>query len=339
MSKKVKYDFSKETIEKRRTFPTWRVIVLILLLVVQVFCVAGIIFYKPTPQDRIDSYEIYIEPRADGTLDMEYKLHWTPLVDEPLEDIYIGVANPNYSIISYSDNIKDIDKQNEDDMCTMKVIFKNAYEKNQAFDFSIKINQGSILCEEDGKKFYEFIPGWFNETPVCDYSFYWKSNENIIFSNSKVENDGWLNWTGSMDVGEYRILRVEYKEFNATATYFKEFDDSGVYNGLKEDRWAFIALMSFIIVVLLVIQLHMLDCFVSYYRGRGFFHGYGHHVYIYGRRNPRYDKECARHSGSHGGRGGIGGCACACACACAGGGRAGCSQKDTYSNNNEKQRR
>ena len=60
---------------------------------------------------------------------------------------------------------------------------------------------------------------------------------------------------------------------------------------------------------------------------------HGYYIHTYGRSNPHYirarDRYNATHSRSSGGRSG-GGCACACACACAGGGRAGCSQKDTY---------
>jgi Asp-tRNA(Asn)/Glu-tRNA(Gln) amidotransferase A subunit family amidase len=54
-------------------------------------------------------------------------------------------------------------------------------------------------------------------------------------------------------------------------------------------------------------------------------------MHTYGRPNPHYIRARNAYNATHRSRGGgSGGCACACACACAGGGRAGCSQKDTY---------
>ena len=133
-----------------------------------------------------------------------------------------------------------------------------------------------------------------------------------------------------MEEGEYRLLRVNYKEFNAPTTFYQEFDDSGVGSALDEDRLTIILVLLVVICFCVIAIAHSIDCFVSYYRGRGFFRGYGHHMYIYGRRNKYYEEEASKHVASHGGRGHSGGgCACACACACAGGGRAGCSQKDT----------
>ena len=81
---------------------------------------------------------------------------------------------------------------------------------------------------------------------------------------------------------------------------------------------------------MLVGELFIVDSYVSYNRGRGFLRGYGHPLHVYGYSNPRYtEAQMEKSGGSHRGgtyRGG----GCACACACAGGGRAGCSQKDTY---------
>lgn len=326
------YDFSEDAIKRRRTFPKSKLWMLIGLIAVIAGCILGIIFIKPLPKDRIEKYEIYIEPQSDGTLNIEYKIRWTPLdTGEPLSWIYIGVANPNYTVLDHSSNIASIERYEDGrGQCHMDVDFVKKYYSYDTFDFSIKVNQKNMLCEQNGYKFYEFVPCWFNEISVESYSFNWKASDNILSSNAQNTQNGYLNWSGSMEAGEYRLLRVDYKEFNAPTTFYLEFDDSGVGNTLSEDRIAIIMVMIFVIGVCLVAIAHILDCFVSYHRGRGFFRGYGHHMYIYGRRNKKYDEEAAKHSSSHGGRGHSGGgCACACACACAGGGRAGCSQKDT----------
>lgn len=329
--KKSIYDFSEEAIKKRRTFPTPRLILLIALIIVQVFFVLFMIFYEPTPQDKIEKYEIFVTPKDDGTLDIEYKIRWMPLdTSEPLSWVYIGVPNPEYTVLEYSSNIKSIEKYYDDyDMCHMDIEFKNNYVANQVFNFSVKINQRYMLCEDNGNKFYELVPCWFNSINVENYSFNWYDNGKISSSNSATKNGNWLNWSGSMEAGEYRLLRVNYSEFNAPTVRYQSFDDSGVGNSLEDDKWTAVFFGILIISFCFIVELFIIDCFVSYHRGRGFFRGYGHHMYIYGRSNPKYKEAEVRHNASHGGRGhGGGGCACACACACAGGGRAGCSQKD-----------
>jgi hypothetical protein len=70
--KQKKYDFSKETIKKRRAFPTAKTILLVCLVVLQVICVLGIIFYNPSPQDVIEKYNIYVTPNDDGSLNIDY---------------------------------------------------------------------------------------------------------------------------------------------------------------------------------------------------------------------------------------------------------------------------
>lgn len=327
----LKHDFSEKAIKSRRKFPKLNTFLIILFLALEVACVLFMIFFNPPLQDRIDKYDVYVSPRADGTLDIEYKLLWTPLdALEPLEWVYVGLANPNFTILEHSSNIDYIEEYSDDyGECHIDIYFKDNYYKNQALEFSFKINQRDMLCKKDGRLFYEFIPCWFNATPISSYSFNWRASTNILSSNADYQAGEWLCWNGAMDCGEYRALQIEYKEFNAQATSYSAFDDSNVYNELREAKIGVYVICSFIIAILIFFQVVMVDSFVSYGRGRGFLHVHGHHVHIYGHKNPDYiearDKHLASHSGSRGGGGG-----CACACACAGGGRAGCSQKDTY---------
>ena len=327
------YDFSKEAIKNRRTYPKSKLWVLIALAVVIALCILAMIFINPAPIDRIDTYEIFVEPRDDGSLDIEYKIRWTPLdLNQPLSWVYIGVPNPNYTVLEHSSNIEKIEKYYDNNgQCHMDIDFVRNYYRNDTFDFSVKINQKNMLCEQNGQKFYQLVPCWFNSVPVEYYSFNWKNSDNISSSNATSQRGEYLNWSGSMEEGEYRLLNVSYKEFNAPTTFFKEFDDSGVGSTISDDKLTVITVSSAIILMCLIAIAYTLDCFVSYYRGRGFIRGYGHYVHIYGRKNKRYEDEALKHVSTHGGRGHSGGgCACACACACAGGGRAGCSQKDTY---------
>lgn len=64
------------------------------------------------PLDEIQYYEVKIDPRTDGTLDMHYTLVWKVLDDKsegPLE--WIKVGNPNFhvdEIVGISENIDEI---------------------------------------------------------------------------------------------------------------------------------------------------------------------------------------------------------------------------------------
>ena len=327
--------YSPETVREKRKFPKGYTVLLVILIILQILMILGGIFYKSSPKDRIDSYVVYVTPWADGTLDIEYKIKWTALdSSEPLTWVEIGMANPNFAINGgYSNNIDRIVKRiDSDGYCSAKIYFKDSYIGGESFYFEFSVTQRNILCEDNGTYFHELVPSWFNEIPVTSYAFYWLDSNNVIGANADSFNGIWHKWEGSLEPGDYRLLKVNYSEFNAPTVYYREFDDRGAFNALAEDKYGVWALIAIFLIVTIVFEVYIIDAYVSYNRGRGFLTGYGHSVHTYGYRNPRYIAAHRANTSSHhsgrGGRGG-GGCACACACACAGGGRAGCSQKDT----------
>lgn len=334
----VSHDFSEEGIRKKRKFPIANTVLIAFLILLQIGLVFFAIFYDPKPQDKIEEYSITVEPREDGTLDIRYDITWTPLdEDEPLTWIRVGIANPNvtYYPSLLSDTIQAVTLDEDDDYVAAIVDLKQAYRAGEAFTFSFTLRQGSLLCKDADGWLYSFVPGWFNATPVEHYTFRWKNSDAIRTTNAARRDGEWLVWEGSMPCGSYVSMDVRYDEQafdGASWVNHVPFDDSGVYDQLKDDKAAIIALAVVGIILLLVFEILLLDSHVSYSRGRGFLHGHGHYIHVYGYSNPLYirarDEYNRTHASSGGGRSG-GGCACACACACAGGGRAGCSQKDT----------
>jgi len=328
------YDFSPNTIERKRKFPLLSTVALCVLIVVQIVCVLVILLYHPRPQDVIEDYTIYISPREDGSLDIKYSFTWTPLdTSEDLTWVEIGMANAYFTLLDdHSNNIEKIKHYADDEgYCYAQVYFTRPYSSGETFDFYFTVNQKRILATDGVEQFYEFIPGWFNYTHVNHYSFHFKKYGDIASFNGDDQDSQWLIWEGVLDPGYFVRMRVNYRSFDAQAVSYERFSGEGCYDGLSSDKTTLTVLLMVIIVVALVMQLSIIDSFVSYSRGRGFLRGYGHPVHVYGRVNPKYVSEAEKHSGSRGGGGGRG-CACACACACAGGGRAGCSQKDTYYN-------
>jgi len=332
MKKKSKenYDFSPETVARKRKFPLFNKILIGILLVAQIVCLLRILFYQPSPQDIIDNYTIFVTPKEDGSLDVNYRFTWTPLdSNEPLTWVEIGMANEYFTTLdNHSDNISKIKRYVDDDgYCYAQIYFEQPYHSGSTLDFYFTVNQKQILATDGTEVFYEFIPGWFNYTQVKHYAFHFYKYGDIASFNGNDQDSHWLIWEGSLDYGHAVRMRVNYNEFDAHTVKYRRFDGDGLYNGLASDKHSSTFMMIFLMAIMFIVELGIIDAYISYHRGRGFLRGYGHPVHTYGRVNPHYTRAANQHrSHSGGGRG----CACACACACAGGGRAGCSQKDTY---------
>ncbi len=327
--------YSKEVIRRKRTFPTARAIGLAVLLIVQLLIITGALLYTPTPQDRIEHYELIASPREDGTVDLEYRFIWTAL--DPSEDltwIEIGMPNEYFSFYkeSLSSNIASYETYVDGDYISARLYLDRPYKSGESLTFSFRVRQQELLCRNDTGYHYELIPGWFNATPVESYRFVWKGTPSPLSSNTTNQQNGDLIWEGSMPCGTYVSMQVYYDEAafaGSDVVEYQPFNDAQVADDLQASKNGLIFLACIACLLMLITQLYMIDGVVSYHRGRGFLTGYGHHVHIYGRTNAVYRRERDKHTSS-GSRSGGGGCACACACACAGGGRAGCSQKDTH---------
>jgi hypothetical protein len=330
-------DYTPEKIKKNRTFPVWNTVWLVVCIILQIVFVIIAAVYDPQPQDVIKEYKITVEPREDGRLDIEYSFLWQALdPSEPLTWVEIGMANPNYTVdeSSLSDTISSYAKIKDEDYVALRLNFRKSYYGGDTLSFSFKITQGDMLCHKHMGYLYEYVPGWFNSTPVEHYEFRWKRSETCTHAERANVEDGYYVWYGRLNPGEYQKLYLEYSAEafeGAHSVAHYDFDDDGAYDALHEEKIGIVILMIFFDVVLLIIEIYIIDSYVSYSRGRGFLVGYGHRVHVYGRTNPHYISARNKHASSRGGGGGGRGCACACACACAGGGRAGCSRKDGFS--------
>ncbi len=334
MSKK----YTPEKIKKNRTFPTGNTVGLVFCILLQVAAILFAVFYTPQPQDVIKDYTVTVTPLEDGRLDIEYSFVWQALdTTEPLTWVEIGMPNRNYTVYeaSLSDNISRHLRVVDGDYVALRLDFTRPYKGGETLDFSFKITQNDMLCSTQGGYFYEFVPGWFNETPIEHYTFRWKQSDGIRFAEGARSNGiGYYVWSGSLDCGGYQKMYVGYDEdsfVSAQTVKHIPFDDDGAYNGLREEKGGIIALVVVAVIVMIIFEVYIIDSYVSYSRGRGFLVGYGHRVHVYGRTNPHYVSARNKYNSSRSGGGGGRGCACACACACAGGGRAGCSRKNGFS--------
>lgn len=329
MKEKTENQLKKEKkLKAERTFPVGYTILLVVIIAVQIGLIFLGIRYQPKPQDVIHQYNVTVQPLDDGSLDIEYHFVWEALdPSEELTWVEIGMPNGNYTVShnSFSSNILNCIPYTEDGYVSLRLYFNEAYIGGDVFEFFFKVNQRNMLCQNEQGYFYEFVPSWFNAIQVEQYEFVWRMEG----SRDHIQR-------GSLDCGEYNKMTIQYgqNDFAGCQTVkYEPFDDDGAYNELKEDKTGIIVLCCLGAALLIIAEVYIVDCYVSYGRGRGFITEYGAHVHVYGHTNPGYIRARRRYhartsSGRSGGR--SGGCACACACACAGGGRAGCSQKNTY---------
>ncbi len=337
---RVNAKYEEKYIKTNRTFPVSKAILMVVILVIQIGIIIAAFHFDPQPQDIIRQYNVTVDTRDDGSLDIHYHFVWEAVdTSEELTWIEIGMANSNYTVYpeSVSDTIYQYTQEDHDGEVYLVLDLDRAYTGGEVLEFSFKVNQKDMLCKDSKGYFYEFVPGWFNSTPVESYTFRWAEDGRIQSVSGAQQQDGYYTWSGSFDCGDYALMGVRYGQdsFTGCSTVpYQAFDDGGACNSLNEEKIAVIVLAVLGAVFLSIIQVWAVDSVVSYHRGRGFLTGHGYHVHAYGRSNPYYIRARDRHNAAQtrksGGRSG-GGCACACACACAGGGRAGCSQKDTYS--------
>ena len=318
--------YSEEDIKSNRRFPTWNTVLLGVIIAFQIGLILLGIFYQPKPQDVIHQYNVTVQPLEDGSLDIEYHFVWEALdQSEELTWVEIGMANENFSVYpdSLTSNIDIYNKYTDGDYVSLELYFRKPYLGGEVLEFSFKVNQQDMLCKNDTGYFYEFVPCWFNAIQVQSYEFRWLGKNDTL-------------WRGSLDYGEFVKMTAQYgmDDFAGCQTVkYQPFYDEDAYNELWEDKFAVVFLCCLFAALLIIAEVYIVDSYISYNRGRGFLSGHGYYVHTYGRSNPHYIRARNKYNATHNGgrRGGGGGCACACACACAGGGRAGCSQKDTHS--------
>lgn len=263
------------------------------------------------PLDEISYYEVKIDPRSDGTLDMKYKIDWVVLDSEkegPLEWIKIGIPSSHVDeIVGISDNIKEIRYYNEGSNDYVRIDLDRDYLAGEklTLEFSIHQSHMYIIEEENNLLRYSFTAGWFPEIEVKQIKILWNSKNVLEATSAKKNSDSYYEWTSSLAMDEKFNVSVKYNldvfDYNLEEQY--EEKDSSIDGSI-------IFLIIFVIALLLIICLCVS---LSDYDG-----GYGGSSHSSVFIHSSCASSCACVS------------SCACACACAGGGRAGCTKKDFY---------
>lgn len=312
-------------------------IIFLFIITLFIFVFSNVNVRAVQPLDRIDYYEIKINPRQDATLDMHFKITWVVLdsdYDGPLEWIKIGI--PNYhvdEIIGLSDNIDSI-KYYAEGGSYIRIDLDRRYYAGAILDIEFQIHQKRMYNLNKDFCYYLYKPGWFNEIKVSKAVILW-NKANVTDHNAPFESGEYLKWEQSLDFGETINVRVVYnKNTFINLSYDEMYTDAYL---TPEAKRRIIIIIGIIIAVLAIIIIVYRSSQDPYLYERGF---YGRRYYRWYMPRRYYRSGVNSHgthihipTSHHGGGSGGGSCACACACACAGGGRAGCSKKDFYNKN------
>lgn len=282
------------------------------------FCSIFSIASAATVLDEIQNYEIRVEMRPNGTMDIYYHVEWKVLDDSsegPLSWVKIGIPNSHVDEIkAYSSNIKSI-RYYSDGGAYVRVDFDRNYYEGETISFDFSIHQSYMYIIEKDQHIcrYSFTPGWFDNIEVKNIIIRWNAS-NVLESTAQYKDGNYLVWQGTLGFGEKLNASVKY---NLDVFNTNENEQYVEGDGNSSEDSGIVIVIIIILVVLIGFGIFAL-IFSDDYGSHGGFGG-GHHTYIH------THSSCARSS-----------CACvscACACACAGGGRAGCSKKDFYGTN------
>ena len=244
-------------------------------------------------------------------MDIRYSIDWEVLSDkkgtEPVSWVDVGIPNENVDQIQIlTDNIQSAEYSSKGGGSYVRIDFKDEYYQGEVISFEFSIHQSYMyyLDEKDTVR-YSFTPGWFENIEIDNLQIEWaiKDGFTIKETDSNEQSSTYYIWS-------YQNL-AEGEKVTANVKY--DLDGFYVDENMqcKDDNGGERFIIFILIIGIIAIGIAVIIIDDGYGGGRG--HGGG--VYVH--------SSCAHSS-----------CAssCACACACAGGGRAGCSVKDFYSN-------
>ena len=193
------------------------------------------------PLDEIQNYELQIDMRNDGTMDIRYHLEWKVLDDSsegPLSWVQIGIPNKNVDEIkALSNNIDNIEYYSSGGDTYVKIYFDKEYYADEIvnFDFSIHQSHMYVIDQEEHLLRYSFTPGWFDEIQVKNIIVKW-NKFNVLKTNAEPETDGeYYVWTGTLDFGEKLNTSVYYNldAFNVSEEGQVQEDTNEWISGIK----------------------------------------------------------------------------------------------------------
>ena len=226
--------------------------------------------------DRIDEYEITVDPRKDGTLDMLFNIKWTVLdstSEGPLEWVKIGIPNKYVDEIKgLSPNIKKI-KYYSDSGSFIRIDLDKKYYANETLDISFSIHQSRMYFLEGDHCYYDYNPGWFNDIIVSHAKVKW-NKAGVIDSNLDDIKDDYYYYETQLHASSTFKVKMKYDQ-----SYFDSLDSKKQYSDAYMTTGEIIGIIAIFVVVIIIIVVALIAARANadpYLYERGFV---GHHYY------------------------------------------------------------
>ena len=119
--------------------------------------------------DYINLYEVVVDPRNDGTLDISIHLNWEVLdstSEGPLEWVKIGIPNKYVDEIEAATNNISKIKYYSDNGSYIRIDFSKKYHANEVVDFAFKFHISRMYKLNSDSCYYDYNPGWFEEIKI-----------------------------------------------------------------------------------------------------------------------------------------------------------------------------
>lgn len=293
-----------------------RVVSLIMTIVMAIMCFYELsipVLAASSNLDEIQYYEIKVDIRQDGTMDIRYAIVWKVLNDkkgtEPVSWVDVGIPNKEVDQIQIlTPNIKSAEYSSKNGGSYIRIDFEKKYYQGEVISFEFSIHQSYMYwLDEKNTVRYSFTPGWFEDIEIKNLQIEWaiKDGFTIKETDSNEQSSRYYIWSyQNLAEGEKVTANVKYKSDGFCVDENKQYKE-----GDSGDALIILLIILFVVILVIAFVASISD---DYGGGRG----YGGGVVVH-----------SSHSSC------VSSCvSCACACACAGGGRAGCSVKDFYSN-------
>ena len=225
--------------------------------------------------DRIRSYTVTVDPRADGSADITYDIDWEVIggsADEPLSWVRIGLANgeaDGFENLS-PDTVSDVRYMDGDGGSFARVTFKKRYYppdyaaasgQESRVRFAFRVHQSHLYTrDENGGAVYVFTPGWFSDLSIDQMTVRWYAGAGTT-ADTDLLQDGYYVWEfGALGHDERATVRVtvspEAAAGFAAGTVMPESAPAGTGTAQRVFKWL-------AVVVLLAAALFALAALLS----------------------------------------------------------------------------
>ena len=140
--------------------------------------------------DRIRSYTVTVDPRADGSADITYDIDWEVIggsAEEPLSWVRIGLANGEVDSFENltPETVSGVRYSGDGGGSFARVTFKKRYYppdyaaasgQESRVQFAFRVHQSQLYTRnEDGTASYVFTPGWFSDLSIDEMTVRWRA--------------------------------------------------------------------------------------------------------------------------------------------------------------------